>query len=58
MEQGSINDSESSDLKYISDAQKGMFKQANAVRQARACTSCGYVELYVDPEALKKIINK
>jgi predicted nucleic-acid-binding Zn-ribbon protein len=58
MDLGSVNDSESSDLKYISDAQKGMFKQAVSVRQGRVCLACGYVEMYVDAEALKKIIKK
>ena len=58
MDQGIISDSKASNLKYISENQKGFTRRATDVRQARACSSCGYVELYADVESLKKIIEK
>jgi hypothetical protein len=48
--------SASQDLYYLSNRQTGTFRTTTSVRQARACLSCGYVELYLDPaELLKKL---
>lgn len=42
---------------YVSKKQTGMLRKAAAIRQARACANCGYVELYLDPNELKKNIS-
>lgn len=40
-------------LGYVSDKQTGMVRRATSVNVGLACTNCGYVELYLDPEELK-----
>jgi Pyruvate/2-oxoacid:ferredoxin oxidoreductase delta subunit len=57
MDQGVITGSES-EPRYVSDRQTGMFRQASPVNKAHVCLNCGYVEFYLDAEALKKIIKK
>jgi len=42
------------DLYYLSNRQTGMVRKTTPVRQARACLSCGYVELYLDVAELRK----
>jgi hypothetical protein len=42
---------------YVSRKQTGMVRRATTIKQARACTNCGYVEIYVDPNELKKNIS-
>lgn len=42
---------------YVSEKQTGMIRKPTTIRQARACTSCGYVEIYLDPNELKKNIS-
>ena len=42
---------------YVSKKQTGMFRKAATVKGARACTNCGYVELYLDPKELKQNIS-
>ena len=54
MDEGSTSGS----VTYISNHQTGVFKVATPVHRARACLSCGYVELYLDMEALKKKLPK
>jgi hypothetical protein len=56
MDEGYVGFSESS-AGYVSNKQKGIFRRAAVIRQARACPNCGYVELYVDPKQLKKNIS-
>ena len=42
---------------YVSKKQTGMVRRAAAIKGARACPNCGYVELYLDPSELKKNIS-
>ena len=42
---------------YVSKKQTGMVRRAAAIKLARACMHCGYVELYLDPNELKKNIS-
>ena len=42
---------------YVSQKQTGMIRKPTTIQQARACLSCGYVEMYVDPNELKKNIS-
>jgi predicted nucleic-acid-binding Zn-ribbon protein len=51
MDTGHINVSDP--LGYVSDKQTGMLRRATTVTLGLACTNCGYVELYLDPEELK-----
>ena len=39
-------------LGFKSDEQKRFSFESN-IQRASACTACGYVELYLDPEELK-----
>jgi hypothetical protein len=41
---------------YVSNKQTGMLRRAALIRGARACPNCGYVEMYIDPNELKKNI--
>jgi predicted nucleic-acid-binding Zn-ribbon protein len=56
MDEGTISTSEG--VKYISNRQTGVFKVVTPVHRARVCLTCGYVELYLDVEALKKKLAK
>ena len=42
---------------YVSNKQTGMVRRAAGIRLARACPNCGYLELYIDPQELKKNIS-
>ena len=42
---------------YVSNKQTGMIRRPAAIKQARACPNCGYVEMYIDPNELKKTIS-
>jgi hypothetical protein len=42
---------------YVSSKQTGMIRKPATIKRARACPSCGYVELYLDPNELKKNIS-
>ena len=42
---------------YVSKKQTGMIRKAAVIQQARACLNCGYVEMYLDPNELKKNIS-
>lgn len=42
---------------YVSKKQTGMVRRAATIKGARACSNCGYVELYLDPNELKKNIS-
>lgn len=52
MDQGTISVSESP--KYVSNRQKGMFKVVTPVSRAQVCLACGFVELYLNVDELKK----
>ncbi len=41
-------------IRYVSNRQTGMIRTPTPMNRARACLSCGYVELYLDPAELKK----
>ena len=56
MDEGHISFS-GSPAGYVSDKQTGMLRKAAAIRQARACPNCGYLELYLDPKQLKQNIS-
>jgi predicted nucleic-acid-binding Zn-ribbon protein len=56
MDTGKISGEQS--LMYISDCQIERFKIGTLVNQAKACLTCGYVELYLDAAVLRgKIKN-
>lgn len=42
---------------YVSNKQTGMIRRPATIKQARACPGCGYVEIYLDPNELKKNIS-
>lgn len=42
---------------YVSKKQTGMLRKAATISQARACPNCGFVELYLNPNELKKNIS-
>jgi len=43
-----------SGLVYKSETQ-GFFSSGYRINHARACKQCGYIELYINPEKLKKL---
>jgi hypothetical protein len=54
MDEGRISFSGSTG--YVSNKQTGMIRRATTIKEARACTNCGYVEMYLDPNELKNNI--
>ncbi|WP_143467554.1 PF20097 family protein [Leptolyngbya ohadii] len=44
-------------LMYYSDWQKKTFKLGILVDKACACLTCGYIEMYLNPEVLRKKIQ-
>lgn len=54
MDEGWVSPTGSGFLGYVSQKQAGMLKQVTKINSGRACTNCGYVELYLDPGELKK----
>jgi predicted nucleic-acid-binding Zn-ribbon protein len=42
---------------YVSQKQTGMIRKPTEINRARACSNCGYVELYLDPKELKQKIS-
>lgn len=54
MDMGKISES----LIYTSNCQTGLFKVGTLVDRTYACLTCGYVELYLNPEILKQKIQK
>ena len=57
MDDGRVGPTGNDTLGYVSTKQTGMLRQVTPVSRGRACTNCGYVELYLDPEELKKRIG-
>jgi hypothetical protein len=45
------------DIRYVSQRQTGVSRTPTPVRRARACTKCGYLELYLDAAELEKRIG-
>lgn len=41
-------------LVYIPGKQPGIFKQTMRINRGLACPNCGYIEMYLDREQLKK----
>ncbi|MCA9873214.1 MAG: hypothetical protein H6659_16230 [Ardenticatenaceae bacterium] len=52
MDEGQARSEE--ELRYLSNRQTGMIRTTTPIRKARACLTCGYVELYLDPAELNK----
>ena len=57
MDEGRISLTGSDYLAYLSNKQTGMIRTATTITQARVCSNCGYVELYLDARELKKKIG-
>ena len=55
MDEGKV--SVSDQIGYTSNKQTGMLRAVTKIQLARACPNCGYVEMYLDPKALKKNIG-
>ena len=55
MDEGSLTSSDQPG--YVSRKQTGMLRTVTKISQARACTNCGYVEMYLDPKELKQRIS-
>jgi hypothetical protein len=56
MDEGHISFSGST-AGYVSKKQTGMIRRAATIQQARACANCGYVEMVLDPNELKKNLS-
>ncbi len=56
MDQGAVSTSEG--VRYISNRQSGLLKAVTPARRAQVCLSCGYIELYLDADELRKRIQK
>jgi hypothetical protein len=41
-------------IRHISDRQTGAIRSPTIVKVAKACLSCGHVELYLDPAELSR----
>ena len=57
MDDGTISWSGSGASAYVSNKQTGMIRVPTQIKQAYACPNCGYVEIYLDPNELKKKIS-
>ncbi|NPV55462.1 MAG: hypothetical protein HPY76_02145 [Anaerolineae bacterium] len=55
MDEGTIGESEG--IHYASNRQTGFLKVMTPARWARACMTCGYIELYLDPRELRQKIG-
>ena len=55
MDEGTVSNSEG--VRYVSNRQKGILKTMTLAKRARVCLSCGYIELYLDPDELRKRID-
>jgi len=53
LDEGRLMMSGSDYIAYISNKQTGMIRTGTNVTQSRACSNCGYVEMYLDPKELK-----
>jgi len=57
MDEGSMSWSGSGSSGYVSNRQTGMLLVVTKISTARACPNCGHVEMYLDPQELKKKIT-
>lgn len=57
MDEGWLSLAGSGYMGYVSKKQTGMIRVQTKINQARACPSCGYVELYLNPQELKSKIS-
>jgi len=57
MDEGWVSPTGSGFLGYVSQKQIGALRQVTKINQARARPNCGYVEIYLEPEELKKRIS-
>lgn len=57
MDEGYMSWSGSGSSGYVSKKQTGMLRTVTRISLARACTNCGYVEMYLDPKELKQRIS-
>lgn len=55
MDEGRINASDG--IQFASNRQTGMLKVMTSARWARACLTCGYIELFLDPRELRQRIG-
>ncbi len=56
MDEGQVDASEP--LRYVSNRQTGFVRSPTAVRKARVCLRCGYVELFLDADELNKKLRR
>ena len=54
MEEGRLSATGGEMLVYVPGKQPGSLKQTTRVSRGLACPNCGYVEMYLDAEQLKK----
>ncbi len=57
MDEGTMSGSGDGYSGYLSKRLTGMLRTVTKISNARACLNCGYVELYLDPQELKKRIS-
>jgi len=57
MDEGTMSGSGDGYPVYLSKRLTGMLRTVTKISNARACPNCGYVELYLDPQGLKKRIS-
>jgi predicted nucleic-acid-binding Zn-ribbon protein len=57
MDEGWMSWSGSNQSGYVSKKQTGVLKVVTKIQLAHACPNCGYVEMYLDPNELKKKIS-
>jgi hypothetical protein len=55
MDEGTVSQSEG--VRYVSNRQKGMLKSVTLAKKAQVCLVCGYLELYLDADELKRKIQ-
>ena len=56
MDEGHISFSGST-AGYVSKIQTGIVRRATTIKGAHACLNCGYMEMVLDPNELKKNIS-
>jgi len=57
MDEGFVSVTGSGFYDYVSRKQTGMLKLVTKINMAHVCLSYGYVELYLDPNELKKKLS-
>lgn len=54
MEEGRLAATGGEMFVFIPGKQPGILKQTTRINRGLACPNCGYVEMYLDPEPMKK----